>query len=382
MLVTVLILYGSFYPWHFQMTHLAANPLWILLHSWPRGVDRFLYRDAAINLTLYAPFGAFCFLSIGAARSLVFRSVATVLAATLLSSSIEITQLFAPQRVCSLFDVVCNVTGAAIGIQLAVTFSGSIYQAVNETEAVGVFRLSGVIALLYVWTGYLLFPFFPALRQSALRPKLMALLSSGIALRDFFESLGGWLAAAALLQSLAGQRRTGRTLAMALLLIPLRLLIVDRTISASEVGGALAGIGLWMLFRGLRKPWLASGIVAILALAAAGLVPFDFTGTAQAFTWVPFLPMLQAPWESAFLTLLHKSFLYGSAVWLIHQDRGGWMSSSLLVALSLAMIEVLQIFLPGRTPELTDPLLAILMGCGLALLDRRARFISESGKVE
>jgi VanZ family protein len=369
-LVTALILYGSVYPWHFQMTHLPANPLWILLHSWPDGADRFLYRDAAINLTLYVPFGVFCFLSISEARSLAFRSVATVLAAAILSSSIEMTQLFTPERVCSLFDVACNVTGAAIGIRLAVTFAGSIYQAVNETQAAGVFSLSGVIALLYLWTGYLLFPFFPALSQSALRPKLIALLSLGIAPRDFFESLGGWLAAAALLHSLAGRRRPGKMLAMALLLIPLKLLIADRTMSGSEAAGALAGVGFWMLFRGLRRPRLASGIVAILALAAAGLVPFEFSRTAQAFTWVPFLPMLQAPWETAFLTLLHKSFLYGSAVWLIHADRGGWLISSLIVAVPLAMLEALQVFLPGRTPELTDPLLAILMGSGLALLER------------
>jgi VanZ family protein len=372
MLVTVLILYGSFYPWHFQMTDLPANPVWILLHSWTEGVDRFLYRDAAVNLTLYVPFGVFCCLSIGESRSLVFRSVATVLAATLLSSSVEITQLFTPERVCSLLDVACNVTGAAIGIQLALTFSGSIYQAVNETEAIGAFRLSGVIALLYLWAGYLLFPFFPALSQSALRPKLIALLSSGIGPpRDFFESLGGWLAAAALLQSLAGRRQARRMLALALLLIPLKLLIVDRTMSGSEVAGALAGVGFWMLFRGLRRPRLASGILEIVALVAAGLVPFEFTRTAQVFTWVPFLPMLQAPWESAFLTLLHKSFLYGSAVWLLNENRRGWTISSLMVAIPLAMIEGLQVFVPGRTPELTDPLLAILMGCGLALLERQ-----------
>jgi hypothetical protein len=120
-----------------------------------------------------------------------------------------------------------------------------------------------------------------------------------------------------------------------------------------------------------RRP--QAKLAALLALAAlilAGLIPFRFAGQPQAITWVPFLAMLQMPWESAFVILLGKSFLYGSAVWLLHQSGRAWLTSSALVALPLAGVEAMQVYLPGRTPETTDPLLAILLGCGLMLLER------------
>jgi len=179
LLVVVLTLYGSFYPWQFQARNLPVSPIWILLHSWPTVFDRFAGRDAVVNLVLYVPFGAFCFLSMNESRSPVLRSMATVLAAALLSASIEMAQLFDVSRLCSLFDVACNTAGAGIGILLAATFPSAISELVHEAETVGAFRLSGVIALLYLWAGYQLFPGFPVLSQSALRSKLALFLSAG-----------------------------------------------------------------------------------------------------------------------------------------------------------------------------------------------------------
>jgi VanZ family protein len=371
LLMVLLILYGSFYPWHFRAVHLTANPLWILLHSWPDVFDRFAFRDAVVNVTLYVPFGVFCFLSLGESRSPISRSALVVLAAATLSASIEMAQLFAPGRVCSLSDVACNVAGAAIGILLGASFPTAISQAAMETEEAGAFRLSAVVALLYLWAGYQLFPFFPAIGRYALRLKLTILSSpEAWSARDLFESLGGWLAASALFESLVG-RWIVRALAVALLLLPLRLFIVDRTLSGSEVVGALAGAGLGLLLRRLRRPRLAAGVLTVAALVIAGLLPFKFSSAPQGFIWVPFLPMLQTPWETALLILLRKSFLYGSAVWLLTENRRRWLTASLTVAAALAIVEGLQIFLPGRTPELTDPVLALLLGFGLMLLDRR-----------
>jgi VanZ family protein len=372
LVVIALILYGSFYPWQFHAIVLPGNPLSILLHSWPESMDRFFYRDAAVNVTLYAPFGVFCFLSMSESRSRALRGAATLAAAILLSSSIEMTQLFDAGRVCSLFDVVCNTAGAAAGVAIAATFPGAISAAVSEVEATGAFRLSGVVALLYLFVGYQLFPFFPAFSQHALRAKLAVLAGSGAwSLRDLFESLSGWLALSALVETLVGRKRFAPIVALTLLLIPLKLLISSRTMTASELAGALSGVACWMMLRRLRRP--QAKLAALLALAAlilAGLIPFRFAGQPQAITWVPFLAMLQMPWESAFVILLGKSFLYGSAVWLLHQSGRAWLTSSALVALPLAGVEAMQVYLPGRTPETTDPLLAILLGCGLMLLER------------
>ncbi len=374
LLVAALILYGSLYPWRLRATHLSASPIWILLHSWQLTFDRFFFRDAVVNIALYVPFGAFCFLSISESRSAAFRSLATVLAAALLSASIEMTQLFDVSRVCSLFDVLCNTVGAVIGILIATTFPATIGEVVHEAEAVGAFRLSGAMALLYLWAGYQFFPFFPALNQTAMSSKLVVLFSSRTwPLRDFLESFAAWLAVCALLQFLTGSKRFRSMLCLALLSIPLKLLIVQRTITASEVAGALLGVACWLATGKLPRPRLVAGLLALAALVAAGLLPFHWYAHPQIFTWVPFLPMLQAPWETSFLILLKKSFLYGSAVWLLNESGRGWMIGSLLVAVPLAIVESIQVYLPGRTPELTDPLLALILGFSLMLLERHAK---------
>ena len=123
LIVILVIVYGSLYPWDFHSTQLAASPLWVLVHSWPTSVDRFLFRDIAVNVLLYMPVGVFGFLALRQNVRTAFAATATVLIALALSSSIEMIQLFDDARVCSASDVVCNVSGTVLGVAL-----GSLYQ--------------------------------------------------------------------------------------------------------------------------------------------------------------------------------------------------------------------------------------------------------------
>jgi VanZ family protein len=376
LLVVVLILYGSFYPWQFHARDLPANPVWILLHSWPSVLGRFPDGDAVVNFAVYIPFGVFCFLAMKQSRPGVVRAIATLLASALLSASIEMAQLFAASRDCSLWDVACNVAGGAIGMLLGAAFPRAISGALQEAGAAVRFRRPEVEALLYLWAGYQLFPLFPELSGGALRVKLAALLSTASwPARDFFEGLAGWLAMAALIECRFGRERAPRVLGIALFAIPLKLLIAHRTATGSEAAGALAAMGAWAVFRRLARPMPAAGLLATAAIAAAGLVPFRWSAAPQPFTWIPFVPMLRSSWEPAFLILLRKSFLYGAAVWLLNENRRDphqkWMSRALIVASMLAMVEAIQVHLPGRTPEVTDPLLALILGFSLMLLERR-----------
>ncbi len=371
-IVTALILYGSFYPWHFRWVNLPHNPFWMLAHAWPRAFFASDARDAAINLALYMPFGAFFFLSLRSNWSAAVRVAATVAAATCLSSAIEMTQLFDLGRNCSLFDVLCNATGAGLGIGLAISFPRAMSAAVRGVEQAGAFRASGSIALLYLWLGYLIFPLIPSLSVYPVRSKLQAFANPDTWLmRDFFESAAAWLAVGALLNRLVG-RKSGAVLAVALLGIPLKILIAGRTATVPEVVGAAVGITTWMLFRNLKRPMLAAAGFSLAALLFAGLLPFRMVA-AQPFSWMPFLALLSTSWESAFVVLLRKSFLYGVAIWFLNENGRGWLRSTLAVAFLLAVVEGTQVYLPGRTAEITDPVLALILGLVLMMLERQAR---------
>ena len=70
------------------------------------------------------------------------------------------------------------------------------------------------------------------------------------------------------------------------------------------------------------------------------------------------------------LTFLRKCFWYGSAIWLLR--AAGWrlVRAAVAVALLLGAIEVIQIHLPGRVAEITDPLLALILAVILGLSER------------
>jgi hypothetical protein len=70
------------------------------------------------------------------------------------------------------------------------------------------------------------------------------------------------------------------------------------------------------------------------------------------------------------LIFLRKCFWLGSAIWLLR--AAGWRldRAAVAVALLLGAIEVIQIHLPGRVAEITDPLLALILAITLALLDQ------------
>jgi hypothetical protein len=108
-----------------------------------------------------------------------------------------------------------------------------------------------------------------------------------------------------------------------------------------------------------------------VAVLLDGLMPFRWEDPAMAFHWVPFEDMLASDWQSGFAILLRKAFVYGAAIWLFRRSGWRFASAMVLVALALAAIEVVQLHLVGRTPEITDPLLALLMTFVLAVLERR-----------
>ena len=74
------------------------------------------------------------------------------------------------------------------------------------------------------------------------------------------------------------------------------------------------------------------------------------------------------------MILLRKAFLYGSTVWLLARSGISHPVAGGALAVALFILEMVQRHLPGRTPEITDSLVALAMTAALwALADRRSR---------
>jgi len=372
-IVVALILYGSLYPWQFQARHYGHNPLWILLHTWPGSFDRYVLWDVAINITLYVPLGIFGFLAVSARGSRVVRILALLAAALALSASIEMLQLFDDSRMCSLGDVASNVAGTAAGIAAGALYRVKLQRHLPRRGTASHLRPSGALLLLACWLGYQLFPLFPVWGRTNVWSRLAALeASSAVPSVASLVVFAEWLAVACLLESICRtmlKTEPNGVLTLLLLLVPARLLIASRTLAWSDIVGAAAAYAAWLC---LPRLWVrrAAPVLMAGALILGELSPFHFAvrNGAHAFNWVPFLGLFRSSWQSGFVVLFRKSFWYGSVLWLWRASgvRLAWTTA--IAAVVLFLLERVQVDLPGRTPEITDAVLAVLMGVLLWLL--------------
>ncbi len=361
LLVVILIVYGSLYPWHFAPHHLAENPLRILLHSWPHEAPHYFFEDAAVNIALYIP--------LGFAAYLAFRKsvLAPVLLGLLLSSAIEITQLFTPTRITSMMDVISNVAGSALGVAVAIAFRGAIRLKPSHSHLL--LRDRGALALILCWATSLLLPFFPVLGLYLPDRKLAIFLSSPpFTVLPFVSAAAVWFALGLLIEA-TGVRFPRELTAIAVLAIPAQVLVASRQPVLSELTGAIAGALLFGIRARARKVTLSEACTFTGVVLFRGLWPFHFVSAAAAFVWIPFTGALTAAWLPALLVLSEKVFYYGAAIWLLHTAGIRLVRSAAAIAMVLAVIEMVQTHLPGRTPEITDPLMAILIGFVLGALN-------------
>ena len=100
---------------------------------------------------------------------------APVLLALALSGSVEMIQLFDDSRQCSASDVLCNVTGGALGVGLGMLYREKLEALIERRQSASLLRLSGALLLLCCWLGYQLFPLFPSLGRTKLEARLAAL---------------------------------------------------------------------------------------------------------------------------------------------------------------------------------------------------------------
>jgi VanZ family protein len=367
-IVVALILYGSLYPWQFHARHYGRNPLWILLHTWPGSFNRYVGWDVAVNITLYLPLGIFGFLAVSARASRVVRILAPLALALVLSASIEMLQLFDDSRTCSLSDVASNVAGAAVGMAAGALYRVKLQRSLAARRTASLLRPSGALLLLSCWLAYQIFPLFPVWGRTNLVHRLAALRASAVSPVDTLMVFAEWLAVACLLESIRKTKING-VLALLLLLAPARLILASRTLAWSDIVGAIAAYAAWMC---LPRLWVrrAAPVLLIGALILGELSPFHFAAQpgARAFNWVPFRGMFRSDWQDGFVVLFRKSFWYGSVLWLWRASGRSLAWVTVAAAAALFLLERLQVYLPGRTPEITDAVLAVLMGLLLWLL--------------
>lgn len=368
--ILVLILYGSLFPFRFS----ALGDIEIAELIRHARFARASRGDIVANLLLYMPLGLCLMLAWPAAWRRPKAMFWTIGLGSLLSLAVELLQIYATSRVSSLTDFALNLAGTAAGALLAI-----LYAALGST-----IRVPGAAAgrpdpvplgLLALWLAYRLAPFVPTIDWQKYKDAFKPLLiDPDLSVPNVFRFAVGWLIAGYAVRRVWRREYSLHALAVIVCVVLLgRIAIVGKTLSLDEIAALLicipCGAVLTMLSDRRRALVLVMLLAAVITLE--GLRPFLLLAQPHAFSWVPFINSLSDNIEVNYSVLLEKCFWYFALTWLLVRRGFPVGSATLVTVILLAAIEAVQAWIPDRSAEITDPLLAACGGILLALALRK-----------
>jgi len=370
--VLAIIIYGSLFPFDFYANPNPAGPFAALIATYRSPGSR---GDLISNILLYIPLGFFSVLALRP-RPRLPHVLLVIFAGGVLSMGIELTQFYDRGRVSSLSDFYANAAGTGLGAVAGVILHRKLrFAAIGNTR-----QHPFVVLLLACWLGYRLFPYVPTIDLHkywhAVRPLLFA---PSLPILDLYRHTVGWLAIALLFEALVG---IARSRLVFILFIPAvlftRILVVDISLSPAEVAGGIIAALVWVgLLSRLQIRVVLIAVMFTGAVIIQGLYPFHFSASARPFGWIPFRGFMQGSIATNISSFFEKAFTYGALTWLFVRAGCSLRTATLLGGALVLCLRLGQAYLPGRSAEITDVVLLMILAAMMKLMsedpsDRRA----------
>jgi VanZ family protein len=368
-IVTVGIVLGSLYPFAFRIPAHGIGPVRTLLQSWAEVPGR---GDFSLNILLYIPFGMFAVLSLRHRTNFGRRLPVVITCGGALSVALELAQYFDDGRVTSATDVYANVLGTTAGaVAMTIFRINSRFLLIDQL-------LANLVPTLVVasWAAYRLYPYVPTIDLhkywNALKP---VILFPSLTSYDLYRHAVIWLTLFALIEGIVGKRRSKVFSPLfAAGIVCAKVLIINAVLSVAELAGAAVALCVWPALafgRTWRNPLLA--ILFGVYVIAHRLEPFRFAPFAHGFGWMPFASFMTGSLEVDTMSFLEKFFVYGGWLFLLTEARLSLRFSTLFVVATLFATSWLETYLPGRSAEITDAVMALLIAAVFALLRNERR---------
>jgi VanZ family protein len=372
--VMLLIAYGSLYPFRFHGTGTFSTDLAHFLASWREAPQS--RGDVLANLLLYIPLGLTVTLALsqgnrGWGVPRYVAALLAILAGTALSLSIELAQFYDTSRVSAFSDFALNVVGSLIGAVVALVAGARLLKTSWPYGSGPAFaRL-----LLLAWLGWRLYPYVPTLEihrfWRSIQPVLFA---PEILPLSLFRYAALWLSVAFLFH--LGVRRSVWAFLLAMIcFFAAKTLIIGQSLVLAELLGAALALALTPLvlgrFRTAGLPLVAACLMAYVILNR--ILPWQFAATPKPFQWIPFFGFLHGSQQVDAISFSEKFYLYG--VMLLLLVRSG-LSLWFVVALECILLfatSYFQTYMVGRSAEISDAILALMMGIIYAFIRRQYR---------
>jgi len=363
------IIYGSLYPFEFRIPVGGIGPIRSLLQSWAAPPGR---GDFVANILLYVPLGWFGSLCLSHRMGIPLRLLLVTMLGSALSISLEMAQYFDAGRVTAADDVYANALGTLLGSLGATGLFGRWHLPLQRE----ITDRPIPAALLLALVGYRLYPYVPTVDLhkywNALKPVLLYPSFSPDAL---YRHTVLWLTSFALIEAVVGPRRCSRlALAFCAGILAARVLIVDTVLSVGEIAGAIVSLCLWPIMLALTRRRRVATLFALLGLLVIfeRLRPFEFQSVGRDFGWVPFRSLVAGSIAVGVMAFFEKCFLYGSLLYLFTEAGGRLRTAVLVVSSVLLATSWAEVYLPGRSAEITDTVMVLLLAGGFALTTKSA----------
>jgi glycopeptide antibiotics resistance protein len=349
--ILVLVIYGSLFPFAYQ----PHSPQWSdVLQLLNPTFEHMPLGDLIGNILLFVPYG----MLLGFMPEARLPGRGLLLGAAL-ALGVQYLQYWFPDRDPSGMDAVMNVAGMVIG-WLGTRLVWPLLERALERDFERPRFVLIATGLMLLWLLYRWFPLVPTLDfqniKNGLKPLLHWNQFDGV---DVLRNLAGWLVFLRLSRYSALQHLRFPTLALlCVLTVAAEPLFVQNAVSPANVIGLVLALNLGALLR--QGPRSLVTVVLILGstIGLAALVPFSI-GEGQSFHWIPLAGSLSGEPIYSIPPLLEKCYLYGSLVFLMRYLGVSLHATCWMVGSFLLVLEMAQQWLPGRTAEITDPLLAL-----------------------
>ena len=352
--ITFLIVYGSLYPFNIDLASYSQSSINALLSFRFDDTSR---GDLVANVLLFVPFG-FVAMQVLRDRAPLIRWGLILTSGFALAWGIQAVQLVLPERVPAGSDALWNLLGCAAG-----GFAGLLpfKKYFPEFPVRHYPAIPFLLALL--WIAYQWAPFVPSLDWQLLKNNIKAVfLNPTLNIVWTLQGIVVWFIVFRFLRESQSRLATGSNLPLLVLCVLVTsFFFVGHAVSTDRVAGALIALLLWPLFKNVIGPGVLACLL-IVVLLGISYTPFQLREAAGTFNWVPFSGALDGNMLINVLATFKKIFLYGSLIWLMVEARIRLRLAAGIAALLLFAAEVPQIYFAEATPEITDALLAVLVG--------------------
>jgi glycopeptide antibiotics resistance protein len=356
--IAVLIAYGSLYPGNFSTPD--AGAVTQFLTDWRLFTSP---GDLLGNIALFFPLGVAGILFGSSRVDARIRAAGLLFFALVYSFTLQLAQVWLPSRSAALADVLWNMTGMLSGMAVAHMLGKRSPGNAHPFDAAALVPL----LVLMLWLLTELLPLVPTLDWQKFKDALKPLfLEFNISVPAAAMHAAGALIAGSAFMALRRQPAAWLGSALAIVWAG-KIVIVNLTLDASLLIGSLAGYaGCLVLSRlGRAKLFAAAFWLLLVAWSLVALTPFS-PASGGTFNGIPFATMLRGSMETSARGLVQSLFIYTALLWLLQRTGMGITRAMVGLVAWSCLIELTQMGLLGRTADVTEPILLLLIGWALS----------------